>query len=82
MVAAHRASGQALVAPIALHEAEGSDKGLCEARLWLTAATETTDAVFQMLSPVRHVDSCADGFCDCSRTSVTCPSAALSVLRD
>jgi len=44
-----RASGQAL------HEADGSDKCLLEARLWLTASRGTIDTIFDMLSQVRYV---------------------------
>ncbi len=50
-----RASGQALAGTIALHEADGSDKCLLEARLWLTASRGTIDTIFDMLSQVRYV---------------------------
>ncbi len=50
-----RASGQALTGTIALHAADGENKCLHEARLWLTASRGTIDTVFDMLSKVRPV---------------------------
>ena len=51
-LAVYRASRQALVAPIASY-GDGSDEGLCEARLWLTAGTEIVEALVLALPQVR-----------------------------
>ncbi len=50
-----RASGQALAGTIALQAADGDDKCLLEARLWLTASRGTIDTIFDMLSKVNRV---------------------------
>ncbi|DBA82174.1 TPA: hypothetical protein ACH3X1_007160 [Trebouxia sp. C0004] len=46
-----RASGQALAGTIALHAADGNDKCLLGARLWVTASRGTIDTIFDMVSP-------------------------------
>ena len=51
----YRASGQALAGTIALHAADGNNKCLLEARLWVTASRGTIDTIFDMLSQVRRV---------------------------